>query len=105
MDNNQSVPDTQTVIDQMEAMFQKLMTQTVSTKLPTIAAGSAEPIPSQIDKRFDELSKQLKQLEKQTTQRPAYSASVAAYLFLRVLTKRAIGKDRLLAKLTRCRGG
>ena len=78
MDNNQSVPDTQTVIDQMEAMFQKLMTQTVSTKLPTIAAGSAEPIPSQIDKRFDELSKQLKQLEKQTTQRPAYSASVAA---------------------------
>ena len=62
----------------MEAMFQKLMTQTVSTKVPTIAAGSAEPIPSQIDKRFDELSKQLKQLEKQTTQRPAYSASVAA---------------------------
>ena len=73
------MPDTQSLINQMEAMFQKLMTQTVSTKLPTTAAGSAEPIPWQIDKRFDELSKQLKQLEQQTTQRPAYSASVAAY--------------------------
>ena len=77
--NNQSVPDTQSVINQMEAMFQKLMTQTVSPKPPTIAAASAEPMPSQIDKRFDELSKQLKQLQKQTTQRPASYASVAAY--------------------------
>ena len=77
--NNQSVPDTQSVINQMEAMFQKLMTQTVSPKPPTIAAASAEPMPSQIDKRFDELSKQLKQLQKQTMQRPASDASVAAY--------------------------
>ena len=77
--NNQSVPDTQSVINQMEAMFQKLMTQTVSPKPPTIAATSAEPMPSQFNKRFDELSKQLKQLQKQTTQRPASHASVAAY--------------------------
>ena len=36
-------------------------------------------MPSQINKRFDELSKQLKQLQKQTTHRPASHASVAAY--------------------------
>jgi len=79
VDNNQSVPDTQSVINQMEAMFQKLMAQTVSVKPPTIAVASADPVPSQIDRRFDELSKQLKQLQKQSTQRQTYSAGIAAY--------------------------
>lgn len=73
------MPDTQSVINQMEAMFQKLMAQTVSVKPPTIAVASADPVPSQIDRRFDELSKQLKQLQKQSTQRQTYSAGIAAY--------------------------
>ena len=77
--NNQSVPDTQSVINQMEAMIQKLMTQAVSVNSSTIVTASVEPIPSHFDKRFDELSKQLKQLQKLTTQCPAYSASVPAY--------------------------
>lgn len=61
VDINQSASDTKSVLSQMEAMFTKLMTQSKATNPQTIAAVSTESTQPQLDKRLDELIRQIKQ--------------------------------------------
>lgn len=78
VDINQSASDTKSVLSQMEAMFTKLMTQSKATNPQTIAAVSTESTQPQLDKRLDELNRQIKQLQKHTQQFPAPNSNIAA---------------------------
>ena len=61
-------------------MFSKLMTrQPKHSDSKTVAAVSAEPSCLYIDQRFEELSKQIKQLQKQNQQSTVSNANMAAY--------------------------
>lgn len=64
VNQRQGVSDTQSIITQMQAMFNKLMAQS-SDSSKVVAAVAPAPVPSATDKRVDELAQQLKQFQKQ----------------------------------------
>ena len=67
VNKRQGVVDTQSVLTQMQTMFRKLMEQT-SHNNKVIAATAQAPSASHSDKKIDELSEQMKQLQKQHQQ-------------------------------------
>ena len=78
VDINQHASDSKSLLSQMETMFTKLMTQSKTPNPPTIAAVSTESTPPPLDKRLDDLSRQIKQLQKHNQQRPAPNSYIAA---------------------------
>ena len=74
VNQRQGVSDSQAIFMQMQTMFKDLM---ASNNAIVVAATATAPPPSLPDKRVDELSKQMKQLQKQLLQQSA--ASLAAY--------------------------
>ena len=77
VNQRQGVSDSQSLLTQMQAMFNKFMvTSAENTK--TIAAVATTPPTSPSDKRIDDLTKQVKQLQKEQRQEAAASA-MAAY--------------------------
>ena len=74
VNQRQGVSDSQAILTQMQTMFKDLMT---SNNAKVVAATATAPPPSLPDKRVDELSKQMTQLQKQLQQQSA--ASLAAY--------------------------
>lgn len=78
VDINQHASDSKSLLSQMETMFTKLMTQSKTPNPPTIAAVSTGSTPPPLDKRLDDLSRQIKQLQKHNQQRPAPNSYIAA---------------------------
>ena len=82
VDINHAVPDTQMLLTKMEAMIKKVMTQSVPAPPPAIAAASVESVSSQFGKRFEDLSKQIKELhthnQQMTQSVPANPPPIAA---------------------------
>ena len=74
VNQRQGLSDSQALFTQMQTMFKDLM---ASTNAQVVAATATPPPPQVTDKRVDELSKQVKQLQKQLQQQSA--ASLAAY--------------------------
>ena len=79
VDTNQAASDTQSILTQMDTMFTKLMNRSMPGNSQTIAAVSSEPTQSHIDKRFDELSRQIEQIQNQNDQNMASVSNIAAY--------------------------
>ncbi len=76
VNKRQGVSDTQQIITQMKTMFSELKGQSAeSTKV--MAAVAPSPGPSANDKRFDELSKQMRQIQKQLQQNQHSNANYA----------------------------
>ena len=59
----QGVTDTQSVLTKMQTMFSKFMEQLLSNS-KVIAAATAAPKTSDVDKKLEELSKQVRQIQK-----------------------------------------
>ena len=74
VNQRQGVSDSQALFTQMQTMFKDLM---AGTNAQVVAATATPPPPPVTDKRVDELSTQVKQLQKQLQQQSA--ASLAAY--------------------------
>ena len=80
VDTNQAASDTQSILMQMETIFTKLTNRSMPANSQTIVAVPSEPTPSHIDKRFDELSRQIEQIQQnQNEQNMASVSNIAAY--------------------------
>ena len=80
VDTTQRTTETENILPRMETMFSKLMNQPPKlSDTKAVAAVSAEPNRSYIDQRFDELSRQFEQLQRQNQNRAVPNTFAAAY--------------------------